>query len=42
MIRSAIRAAIAAVLTSAIGQDQSYKGERLSLNFATQTYRIEV
>lgn len=42
MIRSAIRAAIAAILTSAIGKDESYKGETLSLDFTTQTYRIEV
>lgn len=42
MIRAAIRAAIAAVLTSAIGRRESYKGETLSLDFTTQTYRIEV
>lgn len=40
MIRAAIRAAIAAVLRSAIKRPQPV--ETLSLDFTTQTYRIEV
>jgi hypothetical protein len=40
MIRAAIRAAIAAVLSSVIKREPS--GETLSLDFTTQTYRIEV
>jgi hypothetical protein len=41
MIRAAIRAAIAAVLSSAIRRSE-YTGQTLELDFTTQTYRIEV
>jgi hypothetical protein len=41
MIRAAIRAAIAAVLSSAVRRSQ-YTGQTLDLDFTTETYRIEV
>lgn len=40
MIRFAIKAAIAAVLSSVIKRPQPV--ETLSLDFTTQTYRVEV